>query len=462
MDQNIDSFGFDQIQPSQYPKMGNEVFQAKGNIMKSIQTFLEKFNRISFGEMPKVLLQAWEKYFAIQHAQPEDTNELFQKLLEDLHIINEEPAEYINSPSWNCPTFYNNDEEHFVQYKEYLENSSKAIAAMNFNQEKENTPQNSDIRQLVREECGIKVCEKQKQNMEDTLLYALNSKLLLINLRSQRLNKKKKEVKNIVDQPTKHGTQPEYSLSIGNKHLSTIPETESDEVIKSSAKSLVPIPSEYEVTYDDESNDDESISSDEDVLIEDFKVYLNPLFDDEEINSDKINPHCFNAESDLIESLSNHDTLIGSSSKIDYLKKISGELMPLSIINEERIRREHEEYISLMEKLLAINSFPRPLENFHANMIVETLPSSTILVEDSDSLWEEIDIFTELLVNDSISLPKNESSNFDHHDDPSFPRPPPEPPNVESFFDFEPDSRELISDVKSNIDELNEDERFDP
>nr|GEU81771.1 hypothetical protein [Tanacetum cinerariifolium] len=64
--------------------------------------------------------------------------------------------------------------------------------------------------------------------------------------------------------------------------------------------------------------------------------------------------------------------------------------------------------------------------------------------------------------NDSLPLPKNESSNFDHHDDPSFPRPPPEQPDVEVFFDFEPDSGELISAVMNNIDELNKDECFDP
>nr|GEZ71527.1 hypothetical protein [Tanacetum cinerariifolium] len=107
------------------------------------------------------------------HAQPEDTNELFQKLLEDLQIINEELAEYINSPSWNRPTFFNDNEEHSVQYKEYLENSSNSIAASNFNQEKEEPPRNFDIRQLVIEECGIEVCEEQKQNMEDTLLELL-------------------------------------------------------------------------------------------------------------------------------------------------------------------------------------------------------------------------------------------------------------------------------------------------
>nr|GEZ44963.1 F-box domain, leucine-rich repeat domain, L domain-like protein [Tanacetum cinerariifolium] len=71
-------------------------------------------------------------------------------------IVNEELAEYINSPSWNRPTFFNDNEEHSVQYKEYLENSSNEIAASNFNQEKENPPQDSNIRQLVREECGIK------------------------------------------------------------------------------------------------------------------------------------------------------------------------------------------------------------------------------------------------------------------------------------------------------------------
>nr|GFD20151.1 hypothetical protein [Tanacetum cinerariifolium] len=194
-------------------------------------------------------------------------------------------------------------------------------------------------------------------------------------------------------------------------------------VIKSSVKNLLPIPSEYEVTFDDESecdvpikdesspvftafsnllfdcnddftsSDDESLS-DEDVPMEDFKFYSNPLFDDEESNSHKIDPYYFNVEFDLIKSLSNRDTLFDSSPKFDYLEKFFGELMPSSIINEERIRREHEEYISLMEKLLAINSFPRPMENFHANTVVETLPTSPIPVEDSDSFREEIDIFT--------------------------------------------------------------------
>nr|GEV38439.1 hypothetical protein [Tanacetum cinerariifolium] len=80
----------------------------------------------------------------------------------------------------------------------------------------------------------------------------------------------------------------------------------------------------------------------------------------------------------------------------------------------------------------------------------------------TNDLLLEWSIYFLITCNDSIPLPKNESSNFDHHDDPSFPRPPPEPPDVEFFFDFEPNSRELISVVMNNIDELNKDESFDP
>nr|GFC33189.1 hypothetical protein [Tanacetum cinerariifolium] len=40
--------------------------------------------------------------------------------------------------------------------------------------------------------------------------------------------------------------EPIDSLSMGDEHLDTIPATESDEVIKSSVKDLIPIPSEFE------------------------------------------------------------------------------------------------------------------------------------------------------------------------------------------------------------------------
>ncbi|GJW26853.1 hypothetical protein Tco_0040664 [Tanacetum coccineum] len=45
---------------------------------------------------------------------------------------------------------------------------------------------------------------------------------------------------------------PEDSLIIGDEDLNTIPEKESDEVIKSSVEDLVPIPSEFEDTSESE------------------------------------------------------------------------------------------------------------------------------------------------------------------------------------------------------------------
>nr|GEU33678.1 hypothetical protein [Tanacetum cinerariifolium] len=392
-----------------------EVLQSRKKLIKDIQPFLEKFSRYAFEVMPKILSIAWERLSEIKHAitnkqyQPEEIQELMCKLLEDVQNIREGLAEFINSSSWNRPTFYDNDEEYSILYKEYLENSSNAI-----------TP------------------SYQLKNLS-TLLYEVTS-----------------DDESECDVPIKDKSSPVFT-TFSN-----------------------PI-------FDD--NDDFTFSNneslfDENVSMEDFKVYSNPLFDDDEINYDELDSYCFNAESDFVESLSNHDTLIDSSLKFDYLEEFSGALMPTSIVDEERIRREHEEYISLMEKLFSINSFPRPLENFHANTIVETLPISHILIEDSDSQREEIDIFTdtdellppcikcddydsegdvhfleELLVDDSISIPENKSSNFDHHDDPSFPRPPPKPPDVEFFFDLEP---ELISVVFNNIDKLNEDECFNP
>ncbi|GKD68109.1 hypothetical protein Tco_1322199, partial [Tanacetum coccineum] len=56
-----------------------------------------------------------------------------------------------------------------------------------------------------------------------------------------------------------------------------------------------------------------------------------------------------------------------------------------------------------------------------------------------------------------LKLPEFESFHFDLYDDPSFPRPHPEPPDVEISLIIETDAPEI-----NNFDELNEDECFDP
>ncbi|GJR28061.1 hypothetical protein Tco_1104293 [Tanacetum coccineum] len=80
--------------------------------------------------------------------------------------------------------------------------------------------------------------------------------------------------------------KPEDSLIMRNEELNTIPEKESDEVIKSSVEDLVPIPKGKSVTFsnplfdsnddftssDDESLSDEDVLEDNDIEIEDSYV----------------------------------------------------------------------------------------------------------------------------------------------------------------------------------------------
>nr|GFD55159.1 hypothetical protein [Tanacetum cinerariifolium] len=82
--------------------------------------------------------------------------------------------------------------------------------------------------------------------------------------------------------------------------------------------------------YEFDSVDDQSCS-DEDVL---EKIFLNALFE-EEIKSMRIDQHHFNAESNLIKSLLNHDSSIFSSSlKINsLLDEFAGELTLLKSIS---------------------------------------------------------------------------------------------------------------------------------
>ncbi|GJU19274.1 hypothetical protein Tco_1152616 [Tanacetum coccineum] len=308
--------------------------------MKSIQTFLKKFDRISFRETPKVLLLAWEKIFEIKHAcrekqhQQENLQELFHKLLKDFQIISEELTDYINILNWNCPALYEDDDEEYT-------------------------------------------------------------------------------IEIIPVLPTE---EPDNSLSMGDEHLSTIPETESDELIKSSVENLVPILSESE--------DSSDIESECDV----------PDFSGELVHIDLIPPGINEADFD------------------------------------------HEEEIRLVEKLLYDNSSPRPPKEFNSensDAIIESFSPSPIPVEDSDSHMEEINLFLapddsmppgienddydsegdilfleELLSNDSPSLPVNESFHFDV---PSSPLPPVKPPDDD---EIEPDTGVLTAKVVGGISEL--------
>nr|GEU55938.1 hypothetical protein [Tanacetum cinerariifolium] len=159
-----------------------------------------------------------------------------------------------------------------------------------------------------------------------------------------------------------------------------------------------------------------------------------------------------------LESLLNHDSpIISSSSKIDSIfDEFAGKLTLLKLIpsgiNETDC--DPEEETRFIKRLLYDNSSPRPPKEFiseNSDTAFESFSPSSIPVEDSDSLMEEIDlsftsddpmssgieeddydsegdilILKEVISNDSLSFPENESFYFDI---PLFSRPPAKPPD---------------------------------
>nr|GEW50601.1 hypothetical protein [Tanacetum cinerariifolium] len=186
------------------------------------------------------------------------------------------------------------------------------------------------------------------------------------------------------------------------------------------------------------SSDDQSCS-DEDVL---DKIVSKPLSEEEIIP---------------MESLRTHDSSLPISSKIDsLLEEFAGELALLKSIPPgiDKTACDFEEDIRLIEKLLYDNSSPRPPKEFvsaNSDAATESFSPSPILVKNSDSLMEEIDLLCtpdypmlsgiededsdserdilipkDLPSNNSLSFAEKESVYFDT---PSFSCPPAKPPD---------------------------------
>nr|GFA95190.1 hypothetical protein [Tanacetum cinerariifolium] len=326
-------------------------------------------------------------------------------------------------------------------------------------------PQDSDIRQLVKEECYVEVPEQLKQKMEDTMLElvkicqekeflcihddvdnliesALDSKLLLINSNSQHLDKKEREVKNVVEQPAERGNRSIQSLQ--NFKVTLEDEIECDMPAKDVCSPVFTTFSNPLFKDNDnfDSSDDESLP-DEDVPVKEFEIYSNPHCDEDKINSDKLDPHCFNVESNFVEYLLNRDTFINFSSKFDF----SGELAHIKP-EIPKFDFDFEEEIRLIENLLYDNSFLRPPKELNAEIadtIIESIPLLPIPVQDEG----DICFLKELLIDDSIL--SDELSDANCKENPLIPRPPPKPSDVET------DAGEEIAVVMINKDKFDDD-----
>nr|GEW17415.1 hypothetical protein [Tanacetum cinerariifolium] len=255
---------------------------------------------------------------------------------------------------------------------------------------------------------------------------------------------------------------------MGYENLSTISETKSDEVIKSSVKNFVPIQNHSEI-LSDSNNDDTSSDDDafEDIeYIEASLIDLEDIFQIQDVVLRKkllsINRLIANIE--FLNDNPTPDRVLKSSSSFHIFEKSDNSLSYLdnSLPEFETFSDHTKKTISSSTTAHANNSLPK-YDSFCFKIEPDQGRLTSFVKNDisDNSTNGDIYFLEELLSDAFISLLENESSNFDHHDDPSFPRPPPEPPDVEVFFDFEPDSGELISAMMNNIDELIEDEFFD-
>ncbi|GKC17872.1 hypothetical protein Tco_1014654 [Tanacetum coccineum] len=130
-----------------------------------------------------------------------------------------------------------------------------------------------------------------------------------------------------------------------------------------------------------------------------------------------------------------------SYENIEYIEAspLNLEIVSLEEVNEDQEEKEFDledifqiQDVILREKLLNISRLVKPDQGGLISIVISN--------NSNDPLLE---------------LPEFESFHFDLF--PSFPRPPPEPPDVEISLIIETDTP-----VINNVDELNEDECFDP
>nr|GEZ16122.1 hypothetical protein [Tanacetum cinerariifolium] len=188
-----------------------------------------------------------------------------------------------------------------------------------------------------------------------------------------------------------------------------------------------------------------------------FTTFSNVLFDAEYESNSSDDQSCFDEDSDLMESLRTHDSSLPISFKIDsLLDEFAGELTLLKLIPPgiDETDCDFKEDIRIIEKLLYDNSSPRPPKEFifsNSDAEIESFSPSPILVKDSDSLIEEIDLLCTLdyaipsgIEDDDYDskrdilirkdLPSNNTLSFAekesfHFDIPSFSHPSAKPPD---------------------------------
>ncbi|GJY40752.1 hypothetical protein Tco_0428022 [Tanacetum coccineum] len=389
----------------QDPETSKEILQAQEDLMEAIQAFLKEYDHIPPNEKCMALLLAEERFLKIKQTMKEEQNqpgviqELLLKLMDDLQILKGSQQEKRrDGTSLNRPLFYfdDDDDEYTVIWRRL-----KAI-----------TP------------------DEPSEELEDPLI-------------------------------------------MGEEELSTIPEKD-----KSSVEDLVPIPNGSKGFSDDICDNDhfdaESLLS-QDILITSPKIdFLSKEFTDElapippgmdEDEFDEEEDDCYD------DDTSSDDD---SFENIDYVEASppDSDLVSLEEVEDVILRDKLSNVYLLISKIEALNDNPTLSsfsysDNSFSDHTEETRSgSSTTHANNSlpeyDSFLFEVEPdqggLISIVISDNsndplLEPPEFESFHFDLYDDPLFPRPPPEPPDVEISLIVETDAP-----VINNVDELNEDD----
>ncbi|GJR99554.1 hypothetical protein Tco_0316063 [Tanacetum coccineum] len=254
--------------------------------------------------------------------------------------INEELAEYINTPNWNLPTSSyddDDDEEISIPLKDIIISGLPLCVAI--------TPALSPeepVDSLIMEDEHLDIISEMES---DEFI--------------------KSSVENLVQNPSES-----EDVSDGNDDESS----HKEEIHEMSF-----------ITYSNPLFDlDEEINSSE----------FNPIHN-EDLDSTLKNDR-FDTESYLLESLINRDTFMTFSPKIDFLiEEFADELALLkpSSLGINKADYDPKEEIRRVERLLYDNSSPRPPKELNVENSIESFPPSHIPVEDSDPFMEEIVLF---------------------------------------------------------------------
>ncbi|GKA57174.1 hypothetical protein Tco_0756362 [Tanacetum coccineum] len=403
---------------------------AEERFLKIKQTMREEQNQP--GVMKELLLKLMDDL-------QKDIQELMSKLLKDVRNISEEFSEYINCPSWNRPF------------------STSMMTMMSI---------------LLYGE-GLKRSHPMKLSEEP-------------NGPSNHWRRPKAIT------PILSTKEPVDSLIMEDEHLDTILATESDEVIKSSVENLVPIPSEFEGISEDtcdmpvcedpstfdalsdhseilsDSNDDD-ISSNDDSYKNIEYVEASPLnleYDSLEKENEDQEEKEFDLEDifqiqDVIlrEKLLNVHRLITNIESLknnptpDFVFK-SPSLFPIPVVDSDSFLEESDTSLSHLDNSLpefeTSSDYTEETRSgsttTHANYSLPEYDSFLFDIKPDQGGLISIDNSNDPL----LELPEFESFHFD----PSFPRLPLEPPDVELCLHFKSDA--------PVINNFGEDDYFNP